>query len=291
MAETIPFPTSSPPDGRLLGEVITWTCNGLSIAHLALVEALAESGLDAGVARELAPRHAFSRACKRLSERRIIRPVAENATTITFQFTAESRADDHYEYVMETLLTLHKQTGTVTCDLPGLATLAQEELDRCIAVRTGSDVTRIVQKLFEKQADLFAIRPTGGAYFVPAAHAAFVGRVEGFLRRVNGRLLRFPVPAGVPTGEQSVRRAVADGLATVVAEHRRAVAAFDADTRGDTLERAAEHIRTTRFKVETYAAYLAEERVNLDRELAAAAAELRAKVEQIASREHAAPSP
>jgi hypothetical protein len=54
---------------------------------------------------------------------------------------------------METLLKLEKQTGSVTCDLPGLAALAQEELDRCIAVRTGSDVTRIVQRLFEKQAD------------------------------------------------------------------------------------------------------------------------------------------
>ena len=92
------------------------------------------------------------------------------------------------------MLKLEKQTGSVTCDLPGLATLAQEELDRCIAVRTGSDVTRIVQRLFEKQADLFAIRPQGGAYFVPIAHAAFVERVQGFLGRVNGRLLRFPGP-------------------------------------------------------------------------------------------------
>ena len=240
------------------------------------------SGLDPAVARELAPRHAFTRACRKLSDRRIIRLVAEDATTLTFQFTAESRAGDRYEYVLETMLTLDKQTGAVTCDLPGLATLAQEELDRCIAVRTGSDVTRVVQRLFEKHADLFAIRPQGGAYFVPIAHAAFVERVQGFLGRVNGRLLRFPVPAGTPEGDRSVRQAVADGLAALIAEHRQAVAQFGTDTRPDTLDRAAAQIRTTRFKVESYAAYLAEEKSRLDHELELAADELRAKVEQLA---------
>ena len=184
---------------------------------------------------------------------------------------------------METLLKLEKQTGSVTCDLPGLAALAQEELDRCIAVRTGADVTRIVQRLFEKQADLFAIRPQGGAYFVPIAHAAFIERVQGFLGRVNGRLMRFPVPAGIPEGERSVRQAVADGLSGLIAEHRQAVAQFGFDTRPDTLGRAAAHIRTTRFKVESYAAYLAEEKTRLDRELELAADELRAKVEQLAA--------
>jgi hypothetical protein len=191
------------------------------------------------VARELALRHAFARACRRLSDRRIIRLVAEDATSLTYQFTAESRTGDRYEYVLETLLKPDKQTGTESCALQALATVAQEELDRCIAVRTGSDVTRVVQKLFEKQADLFPIRPQAGAYFVPVAHAPFVEQVQEFLGRVGSRLLRFPVPAGIPEGERSVRQAVADGLAGLIAEHRQAVAQFGSDTRPDTLNRAA----------------------------------------------------
>src|SRR5688572_3586547 len=163
---TSPPPVSVGAGTRLAGEVIAWACPGLSVPHSALVRALEDAGLDPGVARELAPRHAFSRACKRLSEQRIIRPVSEDAATVTFQFTQESRADDKFEYTLETMLVLNKQTGAVSCELPGLATLAQEELDRCIAVRTGSDVTRVVQKLFEANADLFAIRPQGGCYFV-----------------------------------------------------------------------------------------------------------------------------
>ena len=63
------------------------------------------------------------------------------------------------------MLILNKASGQVTCGLPGLAALAQAELDRCLEARTGADVTRVVQKLFERRADLFPIREQGGAYF------------------------------------------------------------------------------------------------------------------------------
>jgi len=139
-----------------------------------------------------------------------------------------------------------------------------------------------VQKLFERQADLFAIRPGGGCYFVPQRHAAFIDKIQDFLNRVGGRLLRFPVPAGTSEGDRSVTQAVADGLAAVVAEHRHAVAQFGSDTRSDTLERAAEKIRSTKFKVQAYAEYLTGEKERLDRALATAEKELRTKVEQIA---------
>ena len=280
---TVPLPVPAGAGTRLLGEVIAWACPGVSVTHSDLVAALDAAGLDPGVARELAPRHAFSRACKRLSDQRIIRPVAEDAASIKFQFTAESREGDRYEYRLETTLTLDKQTGAVSCELPGLATLAQEELDRCIAARTGSDITRVVQKLFERNADLFAVRPGGGCYFVPQRHAAFVEQIQDLLNRVGGRLLRFPVPAGLPEGDRSVTQAVADGLAAVVAEHRAAVAQFGTDTRGDTLERAAEKIRSTKFKLSAYAEYLAGERERLERAVAEAERELREKVERIAA--------
>lgn len=282
MPPTVPVPVPVGAGTRLLGEVIAWACPGVRVTHSDLVRALEDAGLDPGVARELAPRHAFSRACKRLSDQRIIRPVSEDAATVKFQFTQESREGDRYEYRLETTLSLDKQTGAVSCELPGLATLAQEELDRCIAARTGSDVTRVIQKLFERNADLFPIRPQGGCYFAPACHVAFIGKIQELLGRVGGRLLRFPVPAGTAEGDRSVTRAVADGLAAVVAEHRAAVAQFGADTRADTLQRAAEKIRTTKFKLQTYAEYLVGEKERLDRAVAEAEGELRAKVAEIA---------
>src|SRR5262249_21349689 len=156
-------------------------------------------------------------------------------------------------------------TGKVSCALPGLATLAQELLDRCIEARTGGDVTRTVQRLFERQADLFAIRDKGGCYFVPQEHARFVDQVQCFLGKLNGKMNRCPVPAGTPHGDRSVKDAVASGIAALIEEHRKAVADFGADTRESTLERAAERIRLTRHKVDAYAVYLQEERSRLER--------------------------
>ncbi len=118
----VPFPVAA--GTRLLGEVISWTCSGVTVTHPALLAALADAGLDPGVARELAPKHAFTRACKKLCDRRIIRQVAEDEAAVRFQFTSESRDGNKFDYHLETMLTLDKKTGTVTCDLPGLATLA-----------------------------------------------------------------------------------------------------------------------------------------------------------------------
>jgi hypothetical protein len=39
-------------DMRLLGEIITWSCSGVSIAHTNLIDALRDASLDEGVARE-----------------------------------------------------------------------------------------------------------------------------------------------------------------------------------------------------------------------------------------------
>jgi hypothetical protein len=277
----LPFPVAA--GTRLLGEVISWTCSGVAVTHPTLLAALRDAGLDENVARELAAKHAFTRACKKLCDRRIIRQVAEDESCVKFQFTQESRDGDRYEYALETMLTLDKKTGTVTCDLPGLATLAQEELDRATDARTGSDVTRVIQKLFDRHADLFPIRPQGGCYFVPDRHGAFVDKVQAMLGRLNGQILRFPVPAGTAEGDRSVKDAVAAGLAALIDDHRKAVAQFGEDTREDTLKRAADKIRATQFKVQAYAEYLLDEKGKLDREVAAARDELRRKVDQLAA--------
>lgn len=269
------------PGTKLLGEIITWSCSKISIRHIDLIVALRDSGLDEGVARELAPRHAFARACKKLAQQRIIRQVAEDESTIKFQFTTEHRDGDHFAYDLETMLTLTKASGKVTCDLPGLATLAQEELDRCIVARTGSDVTKVVQRLFERQADLFPIREQGGAYFVPQEHVGFTDKVQAFLGRLNGKMNRFPVPAGTTEGDRSVKESVAAGLSSLIAEHQSAIETFGEDTRHSTLERAAERIRQTRFKIEAYASYLAEEKDRLEEQLTEAAQTLRARVEAL----------
>jgi hypothetical protein len=263
---------------RLLGEVIAWTCPGVSVKFTSLLDALRTAELDESAVRAMQPRHAFARACKKLSDSRIIRQVAENESQLTFQFTSESRTGDTFEYTLETLLRLDKQTGVVRCDLPGLATIAQENLDRAMENRNGADITRVIQRLFDRRADLFPIRDAGGVYFVAERFGDFVDGVQRFVNAVGGRLARFPVPMGTPQGDRSVKEAVAEGIGEMIAEHRAAVESFGEDTRESTIRRASERVRTTRFKLEAYADLLLEERGRLERELMEAAQALRDKV-------------
>lgn len=86
---------------------------------------------------------------------------------------------------------------------------------------------------------------------------------------------------GNPETERSVRESVAAGLAALIAEHEAAVAEFGTDTRPDTIKRAAEKIRTARFKVEAYAALLGDQKAKLETSLKEAAERLRVKVEEI----------
>ena len=69
------------------------------------------------------------------------------------------------------------------------------------------------------------------------------------LGRLNGQIAPVPGPGRHPRGGPVVKDAVAAGLAALIDEHRQAVAGFGADTREDTLERAADKIRATQFKV------------------------------------------
>ena len=73
-------PFAVQPGQRLLGEIITWNCSGVSLQYTDLIDALKSADLNERVARELAPRHAFARACKKLQQARIIRQACDDAT-------------------------------------------------------------------------------------------------------------------------------------------------------------------------------------------------------------------
>ena len=148
-----------------------------------------------------------------------------------------------------------RRPGAVTCDLPGLATLAQEELDRCDR-RPHRRRTSPGSSSGCSSGTPTCSRsgPQGGALLRPGRHAAFVDRVQALLGPAQRPGAAVPGPGRHrPRATGRVKEAVAAGLAALIAEHRQAVAEFGADTRDGTLERAAEKIRATRFKVEAYA--------------------------------------
>ena len=280
---TRPFPIQSwVGEGKLsqkmLGEIITWKIQGVAISHADLLSGLMASDLDCDVAKELAPRNAFARACSKLDSERIIRKVAEDHATISFQFTREALEEGKFSYHFESLLFLNKHSGAITSENLELEQLAKEEFGRCLEARTANDVTRLVQRLFERHADLFSIRDQGGVYFVPEIHHDFIAKVERFVRNIGGSLQRFPIPAGSPQGDRAVQEAVAHGLQAIIDEHLQAVQKFGEDTRPDTLRRAEEKVRATKMKIEGYSFYLDKKREDLEASLQQASELLRARM-------------
>lgn len=268
-----------------LGEVVTWAA-GDGKPFAGLVAELKAAGLDEKVAREMAPKHAFTRAAAALSDARVIDKLREEGDDILFQFTRrEMDTDaDRWKYNEEAVLRLDKVTGRVSC--PGnqpLADLAQEELDKAIDNRTGADISNMVKRLFDARADLFPLRDQGGVYFVPRAFEPFTDQIDQFLRAVGGRINRWPIPAGVPRAEESVGDAIMNGLAAVAEDHREAVEEFALDSRRETMERQAQKIQETRVKVEAYADLLKDKAAELLKSLDDARQALKVKVAAVAA--------
>ncbi len=266
------------PGTKLLGEVISWTCPGIAVRHADVIAALRDAGLDESVARVLLPRHAFSRACKKLREPH--HPPRRRGRRRTSRSSSPTRVGpgDTYEYTLET--DAHPpqgdREGGVRHPRPGDARPGTCSTGRSTTGR-GRDVTRLIQRLFDRQADLFPSGKPGGVYFVPQAYAAFVDRVQSSSAGSTAAWPAFPSRRARRTATGRSRTPSPTGLARLIAEHREAVAGFGDDTRRDTLDRAAERIRLTRHKLESYSELLAEEKARLERELAQAAAELRAR--------------
>jgi hypothetical protein len=255
--------------GGLWGEVITWQAGGEQ-PYRAVVAALASSGLDETVAREMLPRHAFARACRELGRERVINLIDETAGELEFQFNRQAFDKDSKEYTfpLEAKLRLSKETGDVHATSAELQLAAKDLLDRKIATRTPGDIGQVVQRLFDREGgafpDLYPIRPQGGAYFVPARYADFVGRVERFLGELGGLVHRFPVPRGVPAGDRSVSEIVANGIRGVVEGYARDVAELKFNARDRGWEARADRIRLAREKVEVLKEYLAGQTDALD---------------------------
>ena len=267
---------------ELLGEIVSWNCSGVSLTRSELVEALKAARLDPDAVAEMPLHSAFNRACKNLGQRRVIRKLAEDPEVLSYQFTSEARESDLFSYHTEAVLNIDKSSYVVSCDVKEIEVAVQKELIAELGIRRAGDLSKIILKLLEQKSGLFPVRPSGGCYLVMAEHSDFLDSLEVFTEKAGGRLLRFPFPAGSKSGDQSVKQTIASALSALINEYSNSIDNFGSDTKPSTLEKAADHIRVARFKVESYSAYLEDERSKLDDLLVAASERLKEKVSAIA---------
>lgn len=277
--------------GDCLGEIITWNMGSAGkLDHQQIKAALSAADLDPDVAREILPRHAFTRAARSMRSDRTIDKVNDGDNEIIFQFTRKFLRGQKIEFQPETFVRLNKTTGKVSCEVTSIQELAQAEVDRCTVERTTSDVTSIIQKLFDNgSADMFPIRDQGGAYFVPAEHIKFNEQIDRFVNHLGGSVVRFPIMKS-KVGNASVAASIKDTMEAMIGAHNEAVDGFTLSTGKSTIEAQAEKIKATRVKLQAYADYLGRSKAALLKEVEAANKALTAKVKGLEKQRLEAPA-
>jgi hypothetical protein len=241
-----------------LGEIVTWDTGHGGVHDLFDIRnALIAAGLP-DVTSDLNNMSAFSRATKELKENRSIDKVSKDSGGIvTFQLTAKENNGKSIDFSFETIITLNSFTGDISCPDAMIEQRARQLFAHAMQIRTSSDITRMVQKLFKEHADLYSINPNKGvAYFVPYHHTEFTKKVQQFIKEFGGTLYRWPVPRGTEEGNKSVQESVNNGLNAVLEELQEASNEWTTATHDSTMDKVVDKVNMLKFKASLYAEFL-----------------------------------
>jgi len=241
--------------GELLGEIISWE-SPTEVPIGTLRDGLRAAGFKEELARDMLPRNAWLRAAKRMEEDRVIDKIEDAGGIMLFQFTKKYLADKQWDFRMETILTLEKATGKVSCTVWELEERAQRLIDEQMGKRSSADVTRIIQTICRKEADLFPIRRQGGVYFVPERHSWVIGSLGTLLESIKGSLVRFPVPAGSETGRLNAAQIMQQELHSRIQDHMDLIAKYTEKVDDEVLCERSKAIVRLKGELESYEAIL-----------------------------------
>jgi len=269
---------STKDTGGQLGWVVSWKVPP-EVSITALRDALRLANLDSELAGDMTTQNALRRALRDMNESRVIRKLRVEGESIYFQITHEDRQDTLIEYRKEAEVQLDQATGIVSCDVPELAEQARTLLHEHLAKRLTTDLTRLVQRIFDrKKADLVPIREQGGAYFVPDHCADLVEQSRTLLTAIGGKLRSFAVRLGCGDTKESVAEALTEYLADLVGRFRESIEGISAESRADVLVRRAEKIGELRQKLSTYRGLLSGYAESLSGDIDAADKQLMAAI-------------
>jgi len=250
-----PMPEYVEQNGQL-GTIVSWRVPK-EVPIQSLRDALRTAGLDEALAGDMEPRNALRRALRDMKEGRVIRKLRQDGDCLYFQFTREFLDEREIRYAKEAELCLHEPTGVVDCTEAEIEQTATKLLAEHIAKRLTSDLTRLVQRLYEARgADLIPIRPQGGAYFVPEMHADLVRSTKVLLDAIGGKLHPWAVRLGCGDTAASVADVMAEYLTELITEFRASCEDVDGGSRKDVQLRRQERIGELRQKLELYKSLL-----------------------------------
>lgn len=232
-----------------LGEIVSWT-SPRSVTIDELRKAMVDANIDESLARDMRPSNAFRRAIKDMEEHRVIRQTLNDNEYLHFQFTSEYLRGGEFHYSKEAELMLHKSTGVVSCSNNELREMAQRMVNEQTDKRSASDITRIVQKLFEDNGDLFPLRDAGGVYFVPQEHLTLCEKVEKLLNAIGGAMKRWEMNTS-PRNSDNAAVAVRDSLKKMIHEYETYSNSLSSDD-PDVMAKGMKRINVIRMKMNAY---------------------------------------
>lgn len=210
-------------DVDILGFVTYWTVNGIDITRDKLISIMKACNLNEKLARQHNYRCAVIRSLRDMEEARIIRLVHEDPARLLYQFTAENKIGEvenaRLEYDPETVVTIDKDMYRDTQDLAKSVSGRPDIVEKLLALFNekkdkygSSDITRLVQRIFNEKADIVALRPQGGVYFIPSNFADVVESVKQMLAQIgNSTFESLPMP-NVESCRAAVKNAVQDEM-------------------------------------------------------------------------------
>jgi len=237
-----------------IGEIVSWT-SPKSVHINDLRKAMEKAGLDPDDAKDMKPANAFRRAIHDLEQNRVIRQTLNADGKIHFQFTKEVLSGGEFHYSKEASLSVDKSTGFVNCNDVALRIHAQSLLNEQAKTRTASDVTRIIQRLFDNGGDLFPLRDAGGVYFVPEIHTAICDCVEMLMKRIGGHFRRWEMNSS-PRNNENAAVAIRDAITGMIKEYQKYADTLSSDD-PKVLAKGMKKIKLIRTKLDVYRTVLA----------------------------------
>lgn len=210
----------------ILGYVCWWDVRGVEIDRERFIEILTDCGFTEKYAREHNYRSAFLRALKNMETQRIIRMVKEDRNYLIYQFTAEDRVDESFEYNPETIITIDKEVYRQTKSIDAAITKGDPAIKEKIikhfmrekVTYKSSDVSRTLHKIFVDNADIVALREQGSVYYVPGGYKNVLESASKYVGMLGGicRFSYIPIP-DAPESRATVKAAVEDEVETFIA--------------------------------------------------------------------------
>jgi hypothetical protein len=261
------------------GFIVSWRVP--LVVELSLLRAsLQAAGLDVDLAPDLKPAALVARSAGFMAKltsstdvKRLSRPVGHAAR----QLTREEVNGDQLTYTKELALGLAPD-GSLQCDDPAFAAMAQESAKTVTVTRTASDVTRIVQSVVQSVgSDLIPVREQGGAYFIPAGHGV-ISQIGQLLEGVGGSLSTFACTIGHGSSE-SIANVITDYLLKQIGELQESVNDLnEKGIRSDVKSRRLTRVAELRERLGAYSTLISTQSDKLTNALNVAEATLLAKL-------------